>query len=139
MAGGFWYLLKSAVQKRPPPNHNAPQIFLQCRKFTFNLVNIMLDNSILLREMKLRCPHIKCCPFFGQIDLAGCTRIYLVQTDSGSLCKFFKTDACALQTAKHPHCFVLYGHFLPPFLLFALYLYFGYTFTRGTQKEQISF
>ena len=26
--------------------------------------------------------------------------------------------------------------FLPPFLLFALYLCFGYTFTRGTQKEQ---
>jgi hypothetical protein len=25
---------------------------------------------------------------------------------------------------------------LPPFLLFALYLYFGYTFTRGTQKER---
>ena len=24
----------------------------------------------------------------------------------------------------------------PPFLLFALNLYFGYTFTRGTQKEQ---
>ncbi len=68
--------------------------------------------------MLLRCPHIERGTFLCQSNFAGSARIYLVQTDSGSLCKFFVTDARALQTTEHPHCFVLYGH------LFVLHLFY---------------
>ena len=85
---------------------------LHCRKLTFYFINILLDNFVLLRKVKFCCAHIKCRTFFRQIDLPGSPGIYLIQTDAGSLCKFFVTDPCTLQTAEHPHCFVLYGHFI---------------------------
>ena len=87
--------------------------------------------------MKFCCAHIIIRALFCQIHFSGCARIDLIQTDSCLLWKLFVTDSCGLQEAEHQHCFVLYGHILYlRFLLFALFLYFGYTFTRGTQKEQ---
>ena len=113
VAGMVLVLLEKCISKKPHSLATSnSECNLHCRKLTFYFINILLYNLVLLRKVKFCCAHIKCRTFFRQIDLAGSARVYLIQTDSGSLCKFFVTDTRALQTAEHPHCFVLYGHFI---------------------------
>ena len=98
----------------------------------------MLYNLVLLRKVKFCCAHIKCCTFFRQIDLSGSPGIYLIQTDAGSLCKFFVTDARALQAAEHPHCFVLYSHYIYlRFTVRAVSLFWIYFYQRNAERIKI--
>ena len=92
---------------------------LHQRKLPLNFVNVLFDDFILLWKMEFCRAQIERGALLCQIDFAGSPRINLIQTDAGSLCKFFVTDARAFQTAEHPHRFVLYGHL---FILHLVYL-----------------
>ena len=94
------------------------ETYLHCRKPAFYLVNILLDDFVLLRKVKFRCPHIESGALLRQVHLIGSPGVNLIQTDAGFLCKFFVSDARALQSGEHPHCFVLYSH------LFILHLFY---------------
>ena len=78
----------------------------------FRSIDVLFDDFVLLRKMDLCCTQIVCGALLCQFDFFGCSSVYLIQTDSGFLWELFITDARAFQTAKHPHCFVLYGHFV---------------------------
>ena len=80
------------------------------RELPFNLVNVLLDDFVLLWKMDFCRAQIERGALLRQIDFAGSPRINLIQTNSGFLRKLFITYACAFQSAKHSHCFVLYLH-----------------------------